>query len=75
MLVLLSAIGSLLAGGARRGYSRLCCKHDGSTTKHSVVGYHKAPSSPSGKHMCRAHDGKQIFNLVLKIFCLVSKIF
>lgn len=59
MLVLLSTLGSLLAGGAKKGYLRLCCKHNTNTQK-TVIGYHKAPtSSPTGKHSCRgSHDGK-----------------
>ncbi|KAJ8959075.1 hypothetical protein NQ318_022331 [Aromia moschata] len=57
MLVLLSALGSLLASGARRGYSRLCCRHDGRQKINSPsVGYHKAPSSPLGKHYCKSHE-------------------
>lgn len=57
MLVLLSALGSLLAGGAKRGYMRLCCKQDNSRNFAPSVGYHRAPSSPSGKHLCHSNDG------------------
>lgn len=57
MLILLSTLGSLLAGGAKKGYLKLCCKHNVSNQK-PVIGYHRAPSSPSGKHSCRgSHDG------------------
>ncbi|KAF2903528.1 hypothetical protein ILUMI_02658 [Ignelater luminosus] len=56
MLVLLSALGSMLAGGAKRGYMKLCCKQDNSKNFAPSVGYHRAPSSPSGKHLCHSND-------------------
>ncbi|CAH0564917.1 unnamed protein product, partial [Brassicogethes aeneus] len=60
MLILLSALGSMLASGARRGYSKLCCKQNGNNNKQKArsptVGYHKAPSSPSGKNYCKNHE-------------------
>lgn len=68
MLLLLSALGALLASGARKGYSKLCCKTNNipKTYRHHTVGYHKAPSSPSAKRHCRAsHDGKQFLILLL----------
>lgn len=58
MLVLLSTLGSLLAGGAKKGYLKLCCKHNTSSPK-PVIGYHRAPTSPAGKHSCKGtHDGR-----------------
>lgn len=58
MLILLSALGSMLATGARKGYSKLCCKHQHKPKiKSPSVGYHKAPASPSGKHFCKSHEG------------------
>ncbi|KAK9887893.1 hypothetical protein WA026_000197 [Henosepilachna vigintioctopunctata] len=59
MLVLLSELGSMFAGGATKGYTLLCCKHKNSRSKdnsHSSVGYHKAPSSPSGKHYYKHNE-------------------
>ncbi|CAH1958147.1 unnamed protein product [Acanthoscelides obtectus] len=56
MLVLLSALGSLLASGARKGYSKFCCLSHRKATKSPSVGYHKAPSSPSNKRYCKNHD-------------------
>ncbi|XP_056638291.1 TWiK family of potassium channels protein 7-like [Diorhabda sublineata] len=56
MLVLLSAFGSLLASGARKSYSKLCCQTNDSLVKNPSVGYHKAPSSPSTKHYCKSHE-------------------
>nr|CAI5863509.1 unnamed protein product [Callosobruchus analis] len=56
MLVLLSALGTLLASGARKGYSRLCCQNQRNATKSPSVGYHKAPSSPSTKRYCKSHE-------------------
>ncbi|KAK4874286.1 hypothetical protein RN001_013646 [Aquatica leii] len=49
MLVLLSALGSLLAGGAKKGYIKLFCKHENSKKPVPIVEYHRAPSSPSAK--------------------------
>ncbi|XP_017768626.1 PREDICTED: potassium channel subfamily K member 10-like [Nicrophorus vespilloides] len=55
MLVLLSALGSLLAGGARKGYSKLCCKHK--VPNNSIVGYHRPPTNNQTKHAsCRTHE-------------------
>ncbi|KAF5277152.1 hypothetical protein FQR65_LT03858 [Abscondita terminalis] len=42
MLVLLSALGSLLAGGAKKGYTKLCCKHENSSKPVPIVEYHRA---------------------------------
>ncbi|KAJ8972621.1 hypothetical protein NQ314_000077, partial [Rhamnusium bicolor] len=57
MLILLSALGGMLASGARKGYLKLCCKHENNSKMSSPsVGYHKAPSSPSGKHYCKTHE-------------------
>ncbi|XP_044759938.1 uncharacterized protein LOC123317451 isoform X2 [Coccinella septempunctata] len=59
MLVLLSELGSMFAGGATKGYMKLCCKHKRPRSKndtHSSVGYHKAPSSPSGKHYYKNNE-------------------
>ena len=56
MLILLSALGAMLATGARKAYSKLCC-HTDSGKKSPSVGYHKAPSSPSGKLYCKTHEG------------------
>ncbi|XP_018321734.1 uncharacterized protein LOC108734605 [Agrilus planipennis] len=56
MLILLSGLGSLLAVGARKGYSKLCCRRAETSTAAKFmpsVGYQRAPSSPSGKHVCR----------------------
>ncbi|XP_063916022.1 TWiK family of potassium channels protein 7-like [Zophobas morio] len=55
MLILLSALGAMLATGARKAYSKLCC-HTDSGKKSPSVGYHKAPSSPSGKLYCKTHE-------------------
>ncbi|XP_049826302.1 potassium channel subfamily K member 18 [Aethina tumida] len=55
MLILLSALGGMLASGARRGYSKLCCRHN-KQTLNPTVGYHKAPSSPTAKHFCKSHE-------------------
>lgn len=65
MLLLLSALGSLLASGARKGYSKLCCKPAlPKTYHHHTVGYHKAPSSPTIKRNCRSsHEGRSQFFL------------
>ncbi|KAF5306925.1 hypothetical protein FQA39_LY00155 [Lamprigera yunnana] len=49
MLVLLSALGSLLAGCAKKAYIKLCCKHEDSKKAVPTVEYHRAPSSPSVK--------------------------
>ncbi|GJQ73713.1 hypothetical protein Trydic_g14047 [Trypoxylus dichotomus] len=55
MLILLSLMGSYLADVTRKGYLKLCCKKERAIN--SVVGYHKAPSSPPGKHSYRSgHD-------------------
>ncbi|KAJ8983993.1 hypothetical protein NQ317_008698 [Molorchus minor] len=58
MLILLSALGSVLASATRRGYLKLCCKNP--ENHHKIqspsVGYHKAPSSPSGRHYCKTHE-------------------
>ncbi|KAL3273853.1 hypothetical protein HHI36_015279, partial [Cryptolaemus montrouzieri] len=59
MLVLLSELGSMFAGGAAKCYFKLCCTHKTSRAKneaHSSVGYHKAPSSPSGKHYYKSNE-------------------
>lgn len=56
MLILLSALGSLLASGTRKSYLKICCRNQNSI-KSPTVGYHKAPSSPSGKHYSKAHEG------------------
>ncbi|XP_015837865.1 TWiK family of potassium channels protein 7 isoform X1 [Tribolium castaneum] len=55
MLILLSALGAMLASGARKAYSKICCQHD-TNRKSPSVGYHKAPSSPSGKLYCKTHE-------------------
>ncbi|KAJ3624775.1 hypothetical protein MTP99_018372 [Tenebrio molitor] len=55
MLILLSALGAMLASGARKAYSKLCC-HNDTNKKSPTVGYHKAPSSPSGKLYCKTHE-------------------
>lgn len=70
MLVLLSALGSLLAGGCRRVYSKLCCKHKvpKSSHSHSVVGYHKASTGAMStyNHTCKSHhDGVYDCSVVL----------
>ncbi|KAK5641631.1 hypothetical protein RI129_010178 [Pyrocoelia pectoralis] len=65
MLVLLSALGSLLAGGAKKGYSKFCCKNENSSKPIPTVEYHRAPSSPSGKHNCRSsHDDTSSIQLI-----------
>ncbi|XP_023017150.2 uncharacterized protein, partial [Leptinotarsa decemlineata] len=56
MLILLSALGNLLASGARKGYSKMCCHSEDNMIKDTAVGYHKAPSSPSGKFYCKSHE-------------------
>lgn len=61
MLILLSELGNMFAGGATKGYMKFCCKRKkprSKTKAHSSVGYHKAPSSPSGKHFYRNQEGK-----------------
>lgn len=67
MLVLLSLLGSLLADATRKGYSKLCCKKE--TTVNSVVGYHKAPSTPTRKHSYKGnHDGNLSPNISITLF-------
>ncbi|KAJ8923073.1 hypothetical protein NQ315_001625, partial [Exocentrus adspersus] len=57
MLILLSALGGMLASGARKGYAKLCCRDNAkSKIKSPSVGYHKAPASPSGRHYCKSHE-------------------
>jgi hypothetical protein len=64
MLILLSALGAMLASGARKAYSKLCC-HNDTNKKSPTVGYHKAPSSPSGKLYCKTHEGITKISLVV----------
>ncbi|CAH1260512.1 unnamed protein product [Diabrotica balteata] len=56
MLVLLSAFGTFLASGAKKSYLKLCCQTNDNMVKSPSVGYHKAPSSPSGKQYCKSHE-------------------
>lgn len=58
MLILLSAFGSLLASGARKSYTVLCCHKSNTDIKSPAVGYHKARSSPSGRHSVKHLEGK-----------------
>lgn len=64
MLILLSALGSFLANGAKKSYMFLCCHKTNTNIKNPTVGYHKAPSSPSGKHYGKHLEG-MIFDVIL----------
>ncbi|XP_066137426.1 potassium channel subfamily K member 18-like [Euwallacea fornicatus] len=56
MLVLLSELGSVLAYGVRRGYSKLCCHKNEEPFTCPSVGYHKAPSSPTKNYYCKSKE-------------------
>lgn len=58
MLVLLSAFGSVLANLVKKIYTILCCHKTDSNIKSTTVGYHKAPSSPSGRLYAKHFEGK-----------------
>ncbi|KAG5890758.1 hypothetical protein JTB14_016496 [Gonioctena quinquepunctata] len=57
MLILLSTFGNILATGARKGYSKICCHNNNNNMiKDPPVGYHRAPSSPPGKYYCKSYE-------------------
>lgn len=59
MLILLSTLGTMLASGARKTYTKLCCQHETpKNKKNSSVGYYKTPTSSVGKLYCKTHDGQ-----------------
>lgn len=70
MLILLSAFGSLLASGARKTYTVLCCQKTDTNLKNPTVGYHKAPSSPSGRIYGKHLEGEIQYNRYNSMFLI-----
>lgn len=60
MLILLSELGSVLALGVRRGYSKLCCHKNQEGYSCPTVGYHKAPTTPTKNFYQKTVEGELI---------------
>lgn len=76
MLILLSAFGNLLASGARKTYSILSCQKTDTNLKNPTVGYHKAPTSPTGRIYGKHLEGeaaiKMCLSFLLQTYSIMS---
>lgn len=70
MLLLLSALGTLLANWTKNCYARMRCRTDKNKYQNTAVGYHKTPMSP-----CKLHEGEKKSKCVFTVFVIVLFLF